>query len=176
MIRAHTLWRDESGTSLIEFAITLPLLLTLLLGGQQLSDAVACKRKVARAARTVADLGSQTPVQTAREVDELFVAAARVLTPYSAAPAKIRVTQLYTDTTGATTVLWSRATGLAPMSKGTSYPLNGPAATRDSYVIMSEVAYAYTPVSDMAGLGPIDFAEKILMSPRRSTQVMCNDC
>jgi Flp pilus assembly protein TadG len=174
VIRA--LARDEAGTSLIEFALSLPILLTLLLGGHELSDAVACKRKVARAARTVADLASQSPIQTAREVDDLFIAAQRVMAPYAPAPARIRVSQLYTDSSGATTVVWSRGSGIGARGKGDSYPLNGPTVTRDSYVVMSELSYAYTPIRNIAGLRPITFAEKIIMSPRRSVQVACSDC
>ena len=50
---------DRRGLSAVEFALLLPLMLTLYLGGVEVSNAVAADRKVAIVARTVADLASR---------------------------------------------------------------------------------------------------------------------
>ena len=50
---------DERGISAVEFALLLPLMVTLYLGTVEVSQGVAIDRKVTLTARTVADLASQ---------------------------------------------------------------------------------------------------------------------
>src|SRR5215475_8949091 len=50
---------DQRGVSAVEFAMLLPLMLTLYLGTAEISLAVGTDRKVTLTTRTVADLASQ---------------------------------------------------------------------------------------------------------------------
>jgi Flp pilus assembly protein TadG len=59
------LWADQGGVSAVEFAICLPFIVLLYLGGYQLSDSISAYRKVTAATRTVADLTSQSTSVTA---------------------------------------------------------------------------------------------------------------
>ena len=51
---------DARGAALIEFAICLPVLLLLYMGGVGFSDLMACNRKVTTASRTLVDLVART--------------------------------------------------------------------------------------------------------------------
>ena len=51
--------RDQEGVSAVEFAMLLPLMLTLYLGGVEVSQGISIDRKVTLTARTVADLVAQ---------------------------------------------------------------------------------------------------------------------
>ena len=51
--------QDRRGTSAVEFAMLLPLLLTLYLGTFEISQGIGINRKVTLTTRTVADLASQ---------------------------------------------------------------------------------------------------------------------
>ena len=62
----------EVRIALTEFAMTFPVLLLLFLGGYQLSDGIACKRKVGIANRTIADLGTRSKGVTAADVDAIL--------------------------------------------------------------------------------------------------------
>ena len=53
------LGRDQRGVSAVEFAMLLPLMITLYLGVVEISQAVGIDRKVTLTTRTVADLASQ---------------------------------------------------------------------------------------------------------------------
>ena len=51
--------QDRRGVSAVEFAMLLPLMLTLYLGTVEISQGVGIDRKVTLTTRTVADLASQ---------------------------------------------------------------------------------------------------------------------
>ena len=51
--------RERDGVSAVEFALILPFMLTLYLGGSELGDGMAIQFKATLAARTVADLATQ---------------------------------------------------------------------------------------------------------------------
>jgi len=57
--------RDERGVSAVEFAMLLPLMLTLYLGAVEISQGIAADRKVTLVSRTVADLAVVRPIHLA---------------------------------------------------------------------------------------------------------------
>lgn len=59
-VMLRSLARNVQATVLVEFAMSLPLLLVLFAGGSALSDMIACNRKVTLATRSLADLVSRT--------------------------------------------------------------------------------------------------------------------
>ena len=62
---------DERGVSAVEFAMLLPLMLTLYLGAVEISQGIGADRKVTLTARTVADLVSQVDEHQQRRHDQL---------------------------------------------------------------------------------------------------------
>jgi len=162
---------DASGVALVEFAICLPFLMLLYLGSYQLQDAIACNRKVSTTARAIADLTSQYATLSPGEADTILTAGGQIMTPFAAANASYRVTQLYTDTHGVTTVQWSRAKNAVARVTGTVVTVPGTMAVNDNYLIYSEVSYNYTPIAKYGIGGAIVLADSTYMSPRVSTLV-----
>src|SRR5205085_2933884 len=74
--------KDERGVSAVEFAMILPLMLTLYLGGVEVSQGVSIDRKVTLTARTVTDLVSQVSSIDVTGTSAVLGAAASVLAPY----------------------------------------------------------------------------------------------
>ncbi len=58
------LLRDERGVSAVEFAMLLPLMITLYLGGVEVSQGIAVDRKVTLVARSLGDLVAQSTTVT----------------------------------------------------------------------------------------------------------------
>ena len=56
--RLRRLIGDERGVSAVEFALLLPLMLTLYLGAVEVSQGIGADRKVTLTARTIGDLVS----------------------------------------------------------------------------------------------------------------------
>src|ERR1700683_3212399 len=77
--------RDRGAVAAVEFAIILPLMLIIYLGGVELGDGMAIQYKVTETARTVTDLGSQyTSINTAT-MSSILGASSTVVAPYSSA-------------------------------------------------------------------------------------------
>lgn len=160
---------DRRGLALIEFAIVLPVLVTLLFGAYQILDASACKRRVTITTRAVADLVSQNERVTTADVDTILSAATQIMAPYSVANAQVRVSEVAINATGAARVEWSR--GASPYAKNT--PLaNWPSgmSAPDSYYIYSEVTYSYNTIMPKI-IAPMTFKQTLIMLPRKSVSV-----
>ena len=82
------LGRDQRGVSAVEFAMLLPLMITLYLGVVEISQAVGIDRKVTLTTRTVADLASQVTSITNADMTNLLGASSSVISPYDATPAE----------------------------------------------------------------------------------------
>jgi len=174
--RLRRLSGNDAGAALIEFAFLLPFMLLLFLGGYQLSDAIACRRKVALTARAVADLTSQYSIISASQVDTVLNASTQVLTPYQLSNATTRVTEITTDVNGNGKVTWSRSINGTALTKNAAFTLPSALKVANTSYIYADVGYTYTPSVTYSVLGTINFTTPIYMVPRLSAQVTCSDC
>lgn len=176
--RAWAAMRDVRGVAMVEFALVLPVMLVLYLGGVQLQDGIACDRKVTSTARAAADLISQntTGSISAAEVDDNLNAASQVLLPFSSVPATIRVTEIAIDGNKKATVKWSRGFKTARYAPGTAMTMPAAMLQPNSYYLLAEVTYAYTPPSSFGAIGPMTLGDSIYMVPRNTDQINCPDC
>ena len=81
---------DQDGVSSVEFAMLLPLMLTLYLGAVEISQAVGIDRKVTLTSRTLADLTSQVSSLSSSDMSNVLNASSAVIAPYD--PSKLKVT------------------------------------------------------------------------------------
>ena len=87
--------RERDGVSAVEFALILPFMLTLYLGGSELGDGMAIQFKATLAARTVADLATQyTNIPDTTTMNQIIAAASTVATPYATANMTVTVSEL----------------------------------------------------------------------------------
>lgn len=162
---------DPRGVALIEFAIVLPFLLLLFVGGYQLSDAVFAYRKVTQSARAVADLTSQYTQVTDAQLDDILGASRFILSPYPLSSTTLRISQVTISATGAAQVDWSRGRNTTPLAAGSTFDL--PAADRqnNTTILVADVTYNYVPAFASTMIGPITLKERVSMYPRKSTSV-----
>ena len=79
---ARSLRRDERGVSAVEFAMLLPLMLSLYLGAVEISQGISADRKVTLTTRTVADLVSQVSSINNSDMSNSLNAASTVMAPF----------------------------------------------------------------------------------------------
>ena len=162
---------DERGVSAVEFALLLPLMLTLYLGSVEISQGIAADRKVTLTARTVADLVSQTTSINNAEMNNSLNASAAVMAPYPAGNLKVTVTSVKIDAQGKATVDWSDAFNGTPRSKGSTVTVPTALNVPNSWLIWSEVQYAYTPTIGYVISGTLTLKDQIYMRPRLSDSI-----
>jgi Flp pilus assembly protein TadG len=162
---------DERGLSAVEFALLLPLMVTLYLGTVEISQGIAVDRKVTLTARTVADLVSQVTSINNTDMNNSLNAATAVIAPYPSDKLKITVTSVTVDANGKATVAWSDALNGSPRAKGSSVTLPSALNIPNSSLIWSEAQYAYTPTIGYVLSGTLTLKDQIYMRPRLSDSV-----
>ena len=170
--RFGRLRRDERGVSAVEFAMLLPLMVSLYLGAVEVSQGIGADRKVTLTARTVADLVSQVSSVSNSDMTNSLNAASAVISPFSSANLKVVVSSVKIDAQGNATVAWSDTLNGAARSKGSSVAVPAALKVPNSSLIWSEVTYTYTPVIGHVITGPINLSEQIYMRPRASDCVL----
>ena len=163
--------RDSRGVTVVEFALIAPILLTLYLAGFSLSDAIACQRKVTLTARTVSDLASRYSSMSATDADTVLAVSTQVLSPYNAARAQIRLSEVRVTSSTAAQVVWSRSLRGTPLTVGSSITLSANMAATGSYLILGETSYAFTPTFAFGAAQAMTLSDQTIMSPRLSDQV-----
>jgi Flp pilus assembly protein TadG len=163
--------RDEGGLSAVEFALLLPLMLTLYLGSVEISQGISADRKVTLTTRTVADLVSQVSSVNNSDMQNSLNAAATVMAPFSSTNLKVVVSSIKVDATGKATVDWSDTLNGTARAKGATVTLPTALNVANSSLILSEVQYAYKPTIGYLISGTITLKDQIYMRPRLSDSV-----
>ena len=92
--------RDCRGVSAVEFALLLPVMLTLYLGSVEASQGIATDRKVELTAHALADLSSQYTAINNADMSNILNAGSAIIAPYSAANLKEVVSEISINAQG----------------------------------------------------------------------------
>lgn len=138
----------------VEFALILPVMLTMYIGSIELSQAFSMDQRVITIAGTVGDLVARTNgAISPSTLTSYFQAAQAIMGPYSTTELQQVVSVVAVDSTGNTSVEWSEGyNGGTPQvcnqPYGGAHPI--PAAMVDiaegNIVIVSETTYTYPPL------------------------------
>jgi Flp pilus assembly protein TadG len=159
---------DERGVSAVEFAMLLPLMLSLYLGAVEISQGIGAGRKVTLTARTICDLVSQVQSVSNSDMTNALNASASVMAPFPTSNLKVTVSSVKIDANGKATIDWSDSLNGTARSKGSSVTLPAALNVANSYLIWSEVQYSYKPVIGYVVTGTLTLKDQIYMRPRLS--------
>ncbi len=170
--RLRRFGRDRSGVSAVEFALILPIMLVLYLGGFEVSEAVIINHKVTHSTSVLGDLVAQTDAINDAEMQSILDAVSTVISPYPMDDLTIIVSQIAIDNTGNATIDWSEARYTTALAEGTPVVLPAGLVRNNTCLIMAEVHYAYTPTfGKVLTGGVIDLGEVFYLRPREGTCV-----
>ena len=163
---------DRRGVSAVEFALILPVMLVMYLGGVEVLQGIAINRMVALTASTVTNLVSQyTTISASSQMPDILNASAQVLTPYPVSNATVVVTCISIDSTGKATVAWSQALNGSAKATGTVVTVPAQLDTPGTTLIFGETTYNYAPAIDFMNFGTIKLYSSVYMVPRASTTI-----
>ena len=169
--RLRRLIGDERGVSAVEFALLLPLMLTLYLGAVEVSQGIGADRKVTLTARTIGDLVSQVASIGNSDMTNAFNASSAVMAPFPVSNLKVTVTSVLVDAAGKATVDWSDTVNGTALAKGATVTLPAALNVANTSLIWSEVQYSYKPVIGYVISGTLTLHDQIYMRPRLSPSV-----
>ena len=163
--------QDERGVSAVEFAMLLPLMTTLYLGGVEVSQGVSIDRKVTLTARTVTDLVSQVASINNAGMNSVLTASTAVLSPFPTTNAKVTVSVVKIDANSNVTVEWSDTLNGTARAKGSAATIPAALKVPNTSLVWGEVSYSYKPVVGYVLTGTLDLKDAIFMRPRLSDTV-----
>jgi Flp pilus assembly protein TadG len=147
-------------------------MLTMYLGGVEVSQAVSADRKTTLVAHTIGDLTAQVSNSSSDDMTNVFNAGSAVAYPFSSANLKMTVTSVCIDSTGTkATVAWSK-TANGSVRTGTVTSLI-PAALMiaNTSLIWGEATYAYKPTIGWTITGTLNLKDQFFLRPRLSNSV-----
>jgi Flp pilus assembly protein TadG len=162
---------DEQGQSAVEFAMLLPLMLTLYLGTVEVSQGVGIDRKVTLTTRTAADLAARVSSINNSDMTNLLNASTAVIAPYDPSKLKVTVSLVSIDANGQAKVAWSDTLGGTKRATGSTVTLPAALNIANSALVWSEVSYSYTPTIGYVVTGTLNLSDQIYMRPRLSDSI-----
>jgi len=191
---------DADAVAATEFAIVVPFMLLLYVGGVELADGMAINVKVSATAHSVADMVTQNTSLSTTSMHNILTGATAIIAPYPVTGGQLLVTvsEISSDANGNLTLQWSQSyngssfgPGRSGLGSSTSpaYPalavptsLNGTAGNANNpngqndqiSFIVSEVSYAYTPNLGYVISGTVNLQDSDWLFPRCSTDSPTN--
>jgi Flp pilus assembly protein TadG len=165
---------ERRGLAAVEFAMLLPMMMTLYLGSVEVTTAVAIQRKVTLTARALADLSSQFTSIASADMTNILNASSDIIAPYATANLASVVSELSINAQGQATVVWSDTLNGTARTVGTTVSIPTNLAVANTYLILGEAQYSYNPTYGYVVTGTMTLKDQIYMRPRQSTSVARN--
>jgi Flp pilus assembly protein TadG len=161
--------RDPSGVSAVEFALILPIMMTLYFGIVEVGDALVVDRKVTHVTSTICDLVAQSKTISPTDMSNFMDASQAIIYPYDTSLLKIVVSQVAIDSKGKATISWSDARNTTALAKNSAVTLPSGVTENSTYLVMATVSYRYTPTIGYIMTGPVTLSETFYLRPRLAT-------
>lgn len=186
----HRFRRDQSGLALVEFALSLPILLILVTSGLELANYVITTKRIGEIAVLVADNASRMGAQSAlndkqiseAEINDVFIGADMQGGGLDfATRGRIILSSLQQNEEGGQWIKWQRCFGALPHPSsygdegdgetGTSFPGMGPennrvTAAEGTAVMVVEISYRYRRILPLLDLPLHDISETAAFNVR----------
>ncbi len=200
LFRVRKFSTDADAVAATEFAIVVPFMLVLLVGGVELGDGMAINVKVSATAHSVADMVTQNTSLSTASMQNILTGATAIIAPYPVNNSQLLVTvsEISSDANGNLTLQWNQSYNGASFGPGrpsinsSANPpygaltlptsLNGTAGNANNAnnqndqvsFMVSEVSYAYTPNLGYTISGTVNLADSYWLFPRCSTDSPAN--
>lgn len=133
---------DRKGVAAVEFAILLPVMLSMYATVVETTAGVTADRKTSLLNRTVGDLVAQRTIIDDTERNNIFKAAQSVMAPFDGSLAQMSFASVVIDGAGVVKLCWSEAQGMA---KPTSITIPDSLKVPNTSLVVARSIYPYVP-------------------------------
>src|SRR5690606_41993482 len=102
------------------------------------------------------------------DLTNIRIAAQSIMTPYPAAPLKVRVSMIQIDKDSIATVKWSDARNMLARVANTNVTLPAGVLQPNTWIVMSESIYPFTPTIGYVLTGTINLDQTFYIRPRQA--------
>lgn len=159
------------GVAAIEFAMIMPVLAIMLLASFDGGRAIAAYMKMRATTFALAAITNQFSTIQTTDMTTIVGAATQIMAPYATSGTNpvITISQIAISKKGKATISWSYSQGGTARAQGASITLPATAlATKNTYVILTEVSYTFTPLFGYFSPGALTFSDNLYVTPRVS--------
>jgi Flp pilus assembly protein TadG len=171
------LLRCAAGNVAVEFALSVPVLLLLMLGSAGMARCVILHQKLDRVATTISDLVSRAETITESQIADIFTAADQVAEPFDLANLGVVIVSSVTNADGSgATIAWQRS-GAGSYSAVSELGVEGDepnlppgfVVREGETAIIAEVFYDFTPFLSELIVEPQEIHRSAHHRPRLGT-------
>jgi Flp pilus assembly protein TadG len=176
--------RRETGVAAVEFALVVPLMLSVYLGCTEASALLTADRKVQSVAGAIGDLVARTNrTITEGQLEDFFLASTSMMAPYGTADLVQTITAVSVAANGQATVLWSVRYENGDLSKTVAdHPKDSAYELPDEMkeiatgqtVIAAEAEYPYRPLLGLVFKNALELNRSALFMPRFGGTISLN--
>lgn len=170
----HKLQHNQQGLAYLEFALVLPMLMLLFLGGVELSRYIQAAQKTDKLTHTVVDLIAQAPTISEPELNQIMQAVEHIMTPYRFGDDGIIIVSCVGyDALGSLVIKWQYKGGgslerdsvIGEQGANPTLPEGFTVEQRDN-VIIAETFFTFEPMINNMYADPIEFYRTAFYLPR----------
>jgi Flp pilus assembly protein TadG len=166
-----------SGNVAVEFALSVPVILMMMLGSAEMARFVILHQKMDRVATTISDLVSRAETITESQISDIFTAAGQVAEPFDLANLGVVIVSSVTNADGSgATIAWQRS-GAGSYSAVSELGVEGDepnlppgfVVREGETAIIAEVFYDFTPFLSELIVEPQEIHRSAHHRPRLGT-------
>jgi Flp pilus assembly protein TadG len=146
-------------------------MVTLYLGGVEVSQGISVDRKVTLTARTLSDLVSQYSSINNAGMTNILKASTAVISPFPSGSLQSTVSLVTIDANSKATITWSDTLNGTARSKGSTVTLPSALVVPNTSLVWSEVTYSYKPTIGYVITGTMTLKDQLYMRPRLSDTI-----
>ena len=165
---------DEDGISAVEFALIVPVILTLIMGIYDIGRGFNVNQKVITASQVMGDLITRKVEVTQTDLDDIVIAGEMAIAPYPIAPLGYDIVSISFDSDGNAVEEWRRTVNMS--ANANVLDDAEIIATPGDGLVAVTVDYDYDPFFSKLLPQDIGMREISFYRGRKTPVVRCGDC
>ncbi len=137
---------SRQGVAGIEFAMLLPVMLTMYCGVVEVRQGVMIARKVTALNRALADLTGQTTTIATPDMSNIFDASTSVMLPFTGVTPNMAVTHIVIDDKSVAKVCWAETRNATTPGRNTTVTLPTALLVPNTSLVMAKASHEYKPM------------------------------